>query len=97
MSIYTLENLDSCVRGVFSSKEELSKGVDYWVREFPCETLSWIKWEMNQLDPRGWSYAYISSNDAEQLKAKSIEPDLWQDLWIVGENLVVEENDFESF
>lgn len=41
---------------------QLKKGVDYWMKFFPNETLVWKEWDLNYSpEPNVWAYAYVST------------------------------------
>lgn len=58
--MYVLMGKDSC-RGVYDSKRKLREAVDYWMAEFPEDTLSYEEWDTNYiLEPSSWGWCYIA-------------------------------------
>lgn len=57
--VYVLENHLECL-GVYTSMKHLAKGVDYWMKEFPRNVLSWKEWQHNYIyEAFSWEWAYI--------------------------------------
>jgi hypothetical protein len=59
---------DVRVRGVYDTEDALKRGVDYWMAQFPNETLSYEEWDVNYIvEPSSWDWCYIAP------KAKTVD------------------------
>src|SRR5271154_1823511 len=58
--MYVLMDKYAC-RGVYDSKSALQAGVDYWMKEFPKQTLVYEEWQANYIpEPFSWEWCYIA-------------------------------------
>lgn len=63
-------NNSAGIRGVYSSTEELKKGVDYWSQLRPHETLAWEEWDANYApEASTWDWGYIAPGSNRKLLA----------------------------
>jgi len=52
-------------RGIYSSKKELHNAVEYWMKEFPEQSLAHEEWEIDyKYEPFGWDWCYIAPNSS---------------------------------
>ncbi len=89
--LYVLISATGGSRGVYTSTKSLRKGVDYWMRRFPYQTLSYEKvWSNTPSDPIEWEWCYIALNDTRRrlLRGGGVVPH--KNFWginLVGMNL----------
>lgn len=62
MIVWTL-NSNTCCLGVYSSMKNLSKGIDYWMKNIPRQILSYEKRSINYSpEANSWGWCYIPLN-----------------------------------
>ena len=90
--VFVLSPLENANLGVFSSKEELEKGVEYYMHKehgFSDLVLSYTEFELNYSpEPMSWDYAYIPLSKAEEEKKHAIKMGISCFPIIFGENLI---------
>lgn len=61
-TVYVLQNRRGAL-GIYSSQKELSKGVDFWMKEFPRDILSYEERDINYSpESNCWGWCYIPLN-----------------------------------
>ena len=59
-TVWVLQTSKGGCLGVYTSMKCLSDGVDYWMKESPRDTLSWLEYELNYSpEALSWEWAYI--------------------------------------
>jgi len=64
--VYILTNLNGAHRGVYKSKEQLSEGVDLWMKKVPKESLIYELWYAPGEAEITWEFAYVSTDDRDE-------------------------------